>query len=60
MLTTLASKGGVLRFAEALDLLRGVSTPTTQWSAVYDISQRCVHVAMGGGFESVHTFDLRP
>jgi len=60
MLTTLASKGGVLRFAEALDLLRGVSTPTTQWSAVYDISQRRVHVAMGGGFESVHTFDLRP
>jgi len=60
MLTTLSSKGGVLRLPEALDLLRGVSTPTTQWSVVYDISQRRVHVAMGGDFEVVHTFDLRP
>jgi hypothetical protein len=36
-----------------------VSNATTQWSVVYDLSQRSVHVVMGTEFETVHTFDLR-
>jgi len=57
--TTLRSQAGVLRVPEALDLLHAVSNAMTQWSVVYDLSQRSVHVVMGMEFETVHTFDLR-
>jgi hypothetical protein len=39
--------------------LRQVANDTTQWSVVYDLSQRSVHIAMGGKFETVYSFELR-
>jgi hypothetical protein len=59
MVTALRSQAGVLRVPEALDLLHDVSNATTQWSVVYDLTQRSVHVVMGTEFETVHRFDLR-
>jgi hypothetical protein len=60
MLMTLSAQDGALHVPEALDLLRGVASATTQWSVVYDISQRSMHVVMGGSFETAYTFALRP
>jgi hypothetical protein len=59
MLDTLRPTGGILQVNQALELLRQVANDTTQWSVVYDLSQRSVHIAMGGKFETVYSFELR-
>ena len=59
MLDTLRPTGGMLQVNQALELLRHVANDTTQWSVVYDLSQRSVHIVMGGRFETVYTFALR-
>lgn len=56
----LSATGGRLDSGAALDLLNSVSqTETlTQWSVVYDMSVRRVHVVMGRQFGRVHAFQL--
>lgn len=56
----LAETGGALTPRAALDLLSAVSQDITQWSAVYDISTGDVLVALGGEYETVHTFHIAP
>jgi len=58
MLDALRTSEGFLNVTQGLDLLQQVSTERTQWSVVYDLSERSVLVVMGAGFETVYTFDL--
>lgn len=55
---TLRPADGVLQLTQALDLLHQVANGTTQWSVIYDLSQRSVHIVMGGSFDKVHSFEL--
>jgi hypothetical protein len=57
---TLSDAGGALARQEAMDLLAAVDQSTTQWSVVYGISSGSIDVAMGQGYEDVHTFQLEP
>ena len=41
-------------------MLRGVAGVTTQWSAVYGMSDGSVQVVMGGRYDSPHSFFLPP
>jgi hypothetical protein len=54
--------GGKLTSDQALGLLSDVSWDDneigTQWSVVYDMSERKVHVVMGRDYQNVHTFQL--
>jgi hypothetical protein len=56
----LAAAEGSLVISEALDLLAEVAQENTQWSVVYDLSARRVHVAMGQVYENEHVLSLRP
>lgn len=56
----LTEAAGRLKLDEALALLADVQQPSTQWSVVYDMGAREVHVAMGGDYADVHTFRLAP
>ncbi len=60
---TLMESGGELDPASALDLLREVSQAgyyPTQWSVVYELDARRVNVVMGGKYETIHEFELKP
>ncbi len=50
---------GMLSFDGAMNLLRLVSQPNTQWSVVYGAHTRRIDVAMGRRHDAVHTFHLR-
>jgi len=51
--------GGKLSTQEAIDLLAQVSQDITQWSVVYNMSNRIVHVVVGRQYDSPpHVFQL--
>jgi len=54
----LSEAEGVVTLEEAMGLLQGSSQDGTIWSTVYDPVKLEVHVAMGRGYGSVHTFKL--
>ena len=54
----LSEAQGAVTLEEAMDLLQSASQDSTIWSAVYDPVKLEVHVAMGRGYGSVHTFRL--
>jgi hypothetical protein len=54
----LAAAGGSMTIGDAADLLADVAQENTQWSVVYDLSRRSVHVAMGRAYQALHTFHL--
>jgi len=55
----LSAAGGILTPKEAMTLLADVAqADSTQWSAVYNASAGSVDVAMGGGYDVVHSFQL--
>ena len=54
----LAMANGLLDEASALDLLARVAQPTTQWSAVYNMSRGELSLALGTDFESPLYFQL--
>ncbi len=54
----LTAASGNLTVVDAQVLLSEVAQPSTQWSIVYDMSARVVHVAMGQGHTQAHTFDM--
>jgi hypothetical protein len=54
----LTAAKGSLPVRDALDLLADVAQENTQWSVVYDLSNGDVHVAMGQGYEEVHSLHL--
>jgi predicted choloylglycine hydrolase len=54
----LAEAQGTVSLDEAMTLLRGASQGNTIWSAVYSPATDEVHVAVGRGYGSVHTFKL--
>jgi predicted choloylglycine hydrolase len=56
----LKETGGTLSSAEAMALLQDVSQPSTVWSAVYNLTDGGIQVAMGREYDQVHTFRLRP
>ena len=49
---------GKLSIEEAIGLLGSVSQEGTQWSIVYDLDSREVHVAMGRDYQLVHRLSL--
>jgi len=55
----LTETGGQATSQDAMDLLRQVSQPSTQWSIVYGMSSGDVNVAMGREYDDVHTLHLR-
>jgi hypothetical protein len=55
---TLAHVGGAVSREEAMDLLEGVSQPSTIWSLVYDLVSGDVDVVMGRNYETVYRFRL--
>lgn len=57
--TVLTATSGTLRVADALALLTDVDQSSTQWSIVYDMSAREIHVSMGRAYAQVHNFALR-
>jgi len=54
----LAGSQGRMGVEEALDLLTDVAQDSTQWSVVYDLTRRGIHVAMGRAYDRVHRFEL--
>jgi hypothetical protein len=54
----LSTSAGRLDTAEAMQLLRDVSQPNTQWSIVYDLSTGEVTVTMGREYSRTHTFQF--
>jgi hypothetical protein len=54
----LEAANGALSSDEGLDLLDRVSQEGTQWSAIYEISNRTLHVVMGMEYDEVYTFPL--
>jgi choloylglycine hydrolase len=54
----LSEAQGTVSVDEAMALLRGASQGSTIWSAVYSPATGEVHVAVGRGYGSVHTFKL--
>jgi len=55
----LAETEGRITTQDAMDLLEEVSQESTQWSVVYEINTGNVNVAMGRGYDDVHTLHLR-
>lgn len=55
---TLAARAGEISSKEAMDLLSAVAQGNTQWSIVYEMNTRHVHVAMGRDYDGVHRFGL--
>ena len=55
---TLRQSAGALTASEAMDLLQAVSTPTTRWSIVYDLTELEAHLVIERDTETVHTFSL--
>lgn len=59
----LTGSSGILSPDEAFQVLRDVSSPGpesggTQWSVVYDMSTRALHVVMGRNYDQVYSFEL--
>jgi hypothetical protein len=54
----LTESEGQITTQEAMDLLSQVAQSSTQWSVVYEMSSGGVNVAMGRGYDDVHTFRL--
>ena len=54
----LEEREGHLTVPRAMQLLTDVSQAETQWSVVYDLSLRAVHVVMGRAYDVVHHFRL--
>lgn len=44
----------------AIDLLKQVSQPSTQWSIVYSMTTGELKVTMGRQYDIIHTFNLKP
>jgi hypothetical protein len=57
--TVLTATSGTLCVADALALLTDVDQSSTQWSIVYDMSAREIHVSMGRAYAQVHNVALR-
>lgn len=55
---TLSDSAGILSSLDAMDLLRAVSTPLTQWSIVYDLAKLTAYVAIGRDYEDVLAISL--
>jgi hypothetical protein len=49
---------GQLDVQNALDLLKGVAQPNTQWSIVYGMDSGDISVVMGRKYDNLHTFHL--
>ena len=58
MTEKLEEEAGRLSTEQAMGLLEAVSQGVTQWSAVYEASDRSLIVAMGRDYDAVHTFRL--
>jgi len=43
---------------QGLALLDDVHASHTQWSALYDMKAKEVHIAMGGDYDTIHTFQM--
>lgn len=54
----LAKVQGQLATQDALDLLKGVAQPNTQWSIVYGMDSGDISVVMGQKYDNLHTFHL--
>jgi hypothetical protein len=54
----LEATAGRLDAGAAVDLLEQVAQLNTQWSVVYEMATRRVHVVMGRHYDRVHTFEL--
>ena len=55
---TLRQNAGELTASDTMDLLQAVSTPTTRWSIVYDLSQLEARLVIERNADGVHTFSL--
>lgn len=55
---TLRENGGDLSSLDSMELLEGVSTPSTQWSITYDLSKRIMYLAVGGSIDTVYGISL--
>ncbi len=59
---TIEEKEGVMSEQEAMDLLEAVSQDgedsSTQWSAVYNNTQKTVSITVNGQFDQVYTYSL--
>ncbi|MDF1514376.1 MAG: carcinine hydrolase/isopenicillin-N N-acyltransferase family protein [Anaerolineae bacterium] len=58
LVNTLSKTQGKLTVNEAMTLLSTVKQDSTQWSVVYGIIDRSVHIAMGRRYDDMHTFIL--
>jgi choloylglycine hydrolase len=56
--TRLEETGGSLSPDNAMELLRNVAQPNTQWSVVYEMSTGAVSVVMGQRYGEVYAFNL--
>jgi len=55
---TLRESGGDLSATAAMSLLEDVSTPTTRWSIVYDLTETVMHLCVGRNWDLVHEIPL--
>lgn len=55
----LEQAGGKLTQAEAMEVLRQVSQPTTQWSVTYNLTQGTIQLVMDRHYGQVRSFALR-
>jgi hypothetical protein len=55
---TLSDQGGDLSSLDAMALLRGVSTPITQWSIVYDLAELTAYVVVNRDYGNVFAISL--
>ena len=54
----LTAVGGSLDVSQAMALLKEVSVTGTQWSAVYDMANCAIHVAMGRNYGNAYSFTV--
>jgi hypothetical protein len=50
---------GKITIPEAFTLLQEVSLGNTQWSVVYDMTEKEIHVVLAKNFGKIHTFKLK-
>ncbi len=60
--TTINEKDGIMNEDEAMDLLKAVSQTdgdsTTQWSAVYNNTNKTVQIAINNNFDTIYEYSL--
>ena len=49
---------GRMDSSTAMSILREVAQENTQWSVVYDVSERTIEIVMGRDFQTTHKFQL--